>query len=239
MISIVIPTYNEIDNITRLIPKISGVLEGQKYELIIVDDNSPDGTADAVQKLSKDYPITILKRNGKLGLASAVLHGFQYAKGDILGVIDADLQHPPEYMKEFIYSVSNEYDIVIGSRYVEGGKIEGWSKFRYLVSKGAILLSRPLTSIKDPVSGYFFLKRDVIDKISFNPIGYKILLEILIKGSYDTVGEIPYTFKIRKKGKSKLGRCEYIDYLKLLYSLYKFRSKRMLSILSRDLNDGE
>lgn len=229
MISIVIPTYNEKDNITKLITKISNTLEGYEYELIVVDDDSPDGTAEIVEELSKNYPITVLRRNEKLGLASAILHGFQYAKGDILGVIDADLQHPPEYIKKFVHVVNNGCDIAIGSRYTEGGRIEGWSMFRHIVSKGAILLSRPLTNIKDPVSGYFFIKRDVIDNISFNPIGYKILLEILIKGSYDNVKEIPYTFKIRKKGKSKLGGNEYINYLKLLYHLYKFESKRILN----------
>lgn len=221
-ISVIIPTYNEKENIGKLIPAIHDILNGYEYELVIVDDNSPDGTAKVAEELSKTYPVRILKRNGKLGLASAILYGFQNSKFDILGVIDADLQHPPEYMKGFINAVKDGYDIAIGSRYVHGGKIEGWSRYRSLVSRGAIILSKPLTNIKDPTSGYFFLKKDVIKEISFSSIGYKILLEILVKGSYGNIKEIPYTFKSRQNGNSKLGNAEYINYLKLLYHLYSF-----------------
>lgn len=223
MISITIPTYNEKENIGKLIPAIHDVLNGYEYELIVVDDNSPDGTAEVAEELSKIYPIRVLKRNGKLGLASAILYGFQNSKGEILGVIDADLQHPPEYIKEFIRVTSNGYDIAIGSRYVEGGKIDGWSTYRSIVSKGAIMLSRPLTDVKDPMSGYFFIKKDVIKDASLSSIGYKILLEILTKGSYENVREVPYIFKTRQNGNSKLGKGEYINYLKLLYHLYKYR----------------
>lgn len=223
MISIIVPTYNEKDNIKMLISVIHSVLNGLNYELIVVDDNSPDGTADIAEKLSKEYPIRILKRDGKLGLASAILHGFRNAKGDVLGVIDADLQHPPEYMKYFIGTINDGYDIVIGSRYVEGGKIEGWDKFRSMISKGAIVLCKPLTNIKDPMSGYFFIKKDVIKDTIFSSIGYKLLLEILVKGSYKNVKEVPYTFKIREFGNSKLTIDEYINYIKLLYHLYGFK----------------
>lgn len=228
MISITIPTYNERKNIKELVHNIHAVLHEYDYELIIVDDNSPDGTADVAEELSKNYPIRILKREGKLGLASAILYGFQNSKGKILGVIDADLQHPPEYMKKFIRATKEEYDIVIGSRYVDGGKIENWSKYRTLISKGAILLSRPLTTVKDPTSGYFFIKKNVINGISLSPIGYKMLLEILVKCSYERVVEIPYTFKSRQNGHSKLKNGEYINYLKLLYHLYMFKLNRFI-----------
>lgn len=223
MISITIPTYNEKENIGKLIRAIHDVLGRYEYEMIVVDDNSPDGTAEVAEELSNIYPIRILKRDKKLGLASAILHGFQNSKGEILGVIDADLQHPPIYIESFIFSVFNGYDIVIGSRYIDGGKIEGWSTYRSIISKGAILLSRPLTNIKDPMSGYFFIKKNVIENITFNPIGYKILLEILTKGSYKNIEEIPYTFKVRENGDSKLDTYEYINYLKLLYHLYLFK----------------
>lgn len=226
MISVVIPTYNEKENITKLIPLMAESLSGYEYEIIVVDDNSPDHTADIVEELSNDYPIIVLRRDRKLGLASAILHGFQNGKGNILGVIDADLQHPPRYIKEFADAINNGYDIAIGSRYVEGGRIEGWSKSRYIVSRGAIMLSKPLTNIKDPMSGYFFIKRDVVSNISFSSIGYKLLLEILTKGSYDSVIEIPYTFSTRKSGNSKLGKGEYINYLNLLFDLYKFKIKK-------------
>lgn len=223
MISITMPTYNEKENIKKLIPVIDDVLNWCKYELIVVDDNSPDGTAEVAEELSNKYPVRVLKRERKLGLSSAILHGFQNSRGRILGVIDADLQHPPKYMKELIHATSNGYDIAIGSRYVEGGKTEDWSMYRSIVSKGAIMLSRPLTDIRDSTSGYFFLKKDVIKDMSFSSLGYKILLEILTKGSYENVKEIPYTFKNRQNGDSKLGKGEYVDYLKLLYHLYRFK----------------
>ena len=228
MISVIVPTYNEKENIRKLVPAVHKILSGHEHELIVVDDNSPDGTAEVVEELSKDYPVRVLRRSGKLGLASAVLHGFKHAKGDFLGVIDADLQHPPECMEGFVCAVMNGHDIAVGSRYVNGGSLEGWSKFRSLVSKGAILLSRPLTDVKDPMSGFFFIKRNVIEGVSFCPTGYKILLEILAKGSYKNVKEVPYTFKVREHGKSKLDIWEFVNYLKLLYHLYRYRLKRIL-----------
>ncbi len=228
MISVIVPTYNEKENIKKLVPAVDKILCEHEYELIVVDDNSPDGTAEAVEEMSRKYPVRVLKRSGKLGLASAILHGFQHAKGEVLGVIDADLQHPPEYLEGFALAVLNGQDIAVGSRYVSGGKIEGWSKYRYLVSRGAVMLSKPLTDVKDPMSGYFFIKRKVIKGVSFNPTGYKILLEILAKGSYEHVKEIPYTFKVREQGKSKLDMREYANYIKLLYSLYGFKLKKTL-----------
>jgi len=227
-ISVVIPTYNEAENIKKLIPKIDEVLKNYDYEIIVVDDSSPDGTAKIANRLSKQYPVRVLKREKKLGLASAILYGFKNANGDVLGVIDADLQHPPEYMKEFIRAIEDGYDIAIGSRYVEGGRIEGWSWTRKMISKGAIMLAKPLIrGIKDPISGYFFLKKNVIDGIEFNPTGYKLSLEILVKGEWERVKEIPYIFKKRRVGKSKLDKREIFKYLKLLTHLYKYRIKKV------------
>lgn len=223
IVSVIVPTYNERENIRNLIPIISENLRDFEHEIIVVDDNSPDGTAMVVEELSKDYHVKVLKRSGKLGLASAVVHGFKHARGDYLGVIDADLQHPPEQLKDFVINVMNGSDVAVGSRYTTGGNTEGWSTFRTIVSRGATLLSKPLTKVKDPMSGYFFLKRKVIKNISFEPTGYKILLEILTKGAYNKVKEIPYTFRIRTIGKSKLGVGEFSSYLKLLYQLYGFK----------------
>ena len=228
MISIIVPTYNEKRNIIKLIPNIYRTLEEYEHEIVVVDDNSPDGTAKVAKELSKNYPVKVLRRSGKLGLASAILHGFKHAEGDILGVIDADMQHPPECIKDFVQAILSGYDLAVGSRYMRGRNIQGWSRLRLLVSKGAIMLSKPLTDVNDPMSGYFFLRRKVIKGITFNPIGYKILLEILVKGCYNNIKEVPYTFKIRENGKSKLGIVEYINYLKLLYHLYGFRLKRLL-----------
>lgn len=228
-VSIVIPTYNERENIQKLIPLVADNLSEYNYEIIVVDDSSPDGTGAVVKELSKSYCVKIIERSGKMGLSSAVIEGFKASKGKYIGVIDADLQHPPEYIKNFILAVSNGKDIAVGSRYSDGGKIVGFNKFRSLVSRGAVLLSKPLTDVKDPMSGYFFLKRKVIEAISFNPMGYKILLEILVKGSYNKVKEIPYSFKTRENGESKLDTGEYINYMKLLYHLYGFKLKSVLN----------
>jgi len=225
MISIVSPTYNESENIRLLIKRISQVMSGREYEIIVVDDNSPDGTEGVAKELSKKYPVKILVRNGKFGLASAILTGFEHAKGNILGVIDADLQHPPEYLLEFVKAIEQRgYDVAVGSRYVNGGGIEGWSKKRLLTSKVAVLLAKPLLrGVKDPMSGFFFLKRSVIEGVRLNPTGYKLGLEILVKGNYNKVKEIPYTFKQRKNGASKLNKAEILSYLRLLKDLYLYK----------------
>lgn len=229
MISIVTPTYNESENIGLLIERISQVMSDRKYEIIVVDDNSSDGTVEIAKALSKYYPVKIIVRNGKFGLASAVLKGFELAKGNILGVIDADLQHPPEYLLEFVKALEHDgCDVAVGSRYTNGGGIEGWSKKRLLTSKVAVLLSKPLVKgIKDPMSGFFFLKRRVIEGVMLNPTGYKLGLEILVRGNYKKLKEIPYVFKRRKNGASKLNKTEILSYLRLLKDLYLYKIGRV------------
>jgi dolichol-phosphate mannosyltransferase len=229
IISIVSPTYNESENIRLLVKRISQVMSNREYEIIVVDDNSPDGTEKVAKDLSKEYPVRTLVRNGKLGLASAILTGFDHARGNIIGVIDADLQHPPEYLLEFVKAIEqNDCDIAIGSRYTLGGGIEGWSRKRLLTSKIAVLLATPLVrGVRDPMSGFFFLKKSVIEGVKLNPTGYKLGLEILIKGNYKKVKEIPYTFKPRKNGASKLNKGEILSYLSLLKNLYLHKIARL------------
>jgi dolichol-phosphate mannosyltransferase len=229
IISIVSPTYNESENIRLLVKRISQVMSNREYEIIVVDDNSPDGTEKVAKDLSKEYPVRTLVRNGKLGLASAILTGFDHARGNIIGVIDADLQHPPEYLLKFVKAIEqNDCDIAIGSRYTKGGGIEGWSRKRLLTSKIAVLLATPLVrGIRDPMSGFFFLKKSVIEGVKLNPTGYKLGLEILIKGNYKKVKEIPYTFKPRKNGASKLNKSEILSYLNLLKDLYLHKITRL------------
>jgi dolichol-phosphate mannosyltransferase len=228
MISIVTPTYNERENIRLLIEGISQAMSGRKYEIIVVDDNSSDGTGEIAKQLSKDYPVKILMRNGKFGLASAILTGFEHAKGKIIGVIDADLQHPPEYLLEFVKAIEQgDCDVAVGSRYTNGGGIDGWTKKRLLTSKVAVLLAKPLVGgVHDPMSGFFFLKRSVIEGVRLNPTGYKLGLEILVKGKYRKLKEIPYTFKQRKNGASKLNKSEIFSYLRLLKDLYLYKIGR-------------
>jgi len=221
-LSLIIPTYNERENLETLVRRLHHCLSPHNHEFIIVDDNSPDGTSKLARELSTEYPIRIITRKYKRGLASAIVDGFREATGEIVGVIDADLQHPPEVIGELIEQMSG-FDIAIASRYVENGRLEGWSSFRRLVSKTAIFLSRPLTQVKDPLSGYFLAKANIVNDIKFDPIGYKVLLEVLVKGNYRQVKEVPYTFQVRVNGHSKLGFREYTNYLKLLFRLYQHK----------------
>jgi len=228
-ISVVVPTYQEKQNIKPLIERVGAALAGQDYEILVVDDNSPDGTAESAASLANSYPVRVIKREGVRGLGTAILEGFGNARGDMMGVIDADLQHPPEALPELVAAIENGADVAIASRYVRGGRIEGWPFLRRLVSKGAILLARPLTKVRDPMSGYFMLTRGAVEGKGFSSQGYKLLLEILVKGSYRRVKEVPYTFGSRHAGKSKLNSAEYVRYLGLLFNLYLYKARQVLA----------
>ncbi|MCS7385825.1 MAG: polyprenol monophosphomannose synthase [archaeon GB-1867-005] len=223
-ISIIIPTYNERENLPQLIQRIETAMNNQDHEIIIVDDNSPDGTGQLAEQLAKQYGnIKVIHRFAKMGLATAILTGIKHAEGDIIAVMDADLQHPPELLPKLHQAMLKGNDIAIASRYTKGGKIEGWSLKRKIISKGAIALAHlflPQTrKIKDPMSGYFTLKKELLQGIELNPTGYKILLEIVAKTKPKKIAEIPYTFKPRTKGKSKLSMKEIAHYIKHLTKL--------------------
>jgi len=226
-VSIILPTYNERENIVKLIPQLHEALARAsiKYEIIVVDDNSPDGTAEAARELGKTYPVTVIVRPGKLGLASAVIEGFKHSRGEIVVVMDADLQHPPEIVPTLVEKVREGYDIAIASRYIPGGRIESWSILRKVLSRGAIILAHILLprtrGIKDPVSGFFAFKRQVLENTELDPVGYKILLEILVRGKWKRAVEVPYTFKPRASGRSKLNLKEILNYLRHLLKLLR------------------
>ncbi len=219
-LSLIIPTYNEKENIQELIRKIQKEFDENKIdgEIIIVDDNSQDGTGNILEELKKKQNnIKVIHRNGKLGLSSAVLEGWKIADGEVLGVMDADLSHPPEKIKELFLTIEKgEADFTIGSRYVLGGKIKGWNFKRKLMSKTATLLARVYTKVKDPMTGFFMIKKDCIKNKEINPKGFKILLELIIKADYKKIKEIPITFVNRVEGKSKAGTKEIFDYLQNL-----------------------
>ena len=202
-LSIVIPTYNERENIAELIEGIEGALRGVNFEIVIVDDNSPDGTAEVAESLNGRYGnIVILRRPTKLGLASAIVAGMKASKGEVVAVMDADLQHPPDLLPKILSEISAGRDVVVASRYAAGGRIKGWSLARRIVSKGAIQLARLLLPevkrVKDPVSGYFMLKRELLEGLKFEAVGYKFLTELLVKKPKARVAEVPYTFKPRR-----------------------------------------
>jgi len=220
-VSIIVPTYNERENISKLLNRIFSIFRKNKIngEVIIVDDNSPDGTGLLAKKLIKKYRnLKVLHRKEKMGLSSAILDGLKIMNGKILGVMDADLSHPPEMIPLMLDIMKNENaDFVIGSRYVRGGKIKGWDFYRKTVSKVGTLLSKIFTNVKDPMSGFFLIKSKCVKGIQFNPTGFKICLEFIIKANYNKIIEVPITFIERKKGKTKIGFKEYFNYLHHLY----------------------
>ncbi|MEM0277907.1 polyprenol monophosphomannose synthase [Pyrobaculum sp.] len=234
IISIVVPTYNEAKNVPILVERIHKALSGMKYEILIIDDNSPDGTAEVARKLSEKYPVKVVVRPGKLGLSSAVIEGFKRAKGDYIVVMDADLQHPPEVIPQMVHKLSEGYDIVIASRYVRGGRDLGLRGWRKLVSWGARALAWLLLpntrGVKDVMSGFFALRRSrVPGEVRLR--GYKILLAILNQ-ERQRVAEIPYTFDRRIFGYSKLNFKEYLNYIADILKLSRYFTLKYIAIAS-------
>ncbi len=232
IITIIIPTYNEKENLPVLVNSIFNVFHGNclQGEIIIVDDNSPDGTGKIADELSsKDNKVKVLHRKGKDGLSSAVMEGFRHAGGKIIGVMDADMSHPPEVIPELVRQIRDgNSEIVIASRYKKNENIKEWPISRKIISRGATILAKPLAHVSDPMSGFFFFRKNIIDGVELSPIGYKIMLEILVKGKYDRnkVMEIPFTFRDRYKGESKLNWKEHLNYLHHLLKLYAFTIKK-------------
>jgi len=233
--SIIIPTFNEKENIEPLFDNIFNVFNKHDIdgELIIVDDDSDDGTADLVRGLSDRYNVKLIVRKNEKGLASACIKGFEQASGDIFIVMDADLQHPPEKIPELIDSIEKGADIAIGSRYVDGGSLGDWPVSRKIISKGASgianILFKEIKDVKDKQSGFFGFKKDVIDNVELKPKGYKILLEILVLGNYKEINEVGYRFGLRKSGESKLKSKIIFSYLLHLMSLFK-KSGKLLKL---------
>jgi len=227
-ISVVIPTYKEAENIPHIAAAIDESLTaaGLDYEIVFVDDHSMDGSVEAVKKLQQSLPVRILVRKDTRGLSSAVLHGIEHSTGKIIVVMDADLSHPASAIPKMIELLeSNENDFVVGSRYAEGGSIhKEWGLFRKINSRLPSLLVVPLTPIKDPMSGFFAFKRaDMPPKDRLSPIGYKIGLEIYVKGFFTKPGEVPIHFSERKYGESKLTLKEQLFFLRHLRRLFQYR----------------
>ncbi|RLG60929.1 glycosyltransferase family 2 protein [Candidatus Geothermarchaeota archaeon] len=230
VLSIIIPTYNEAENIPELMSRMKKALRGVKHEIIVVDDNSPDNTAEIARRLGAK----VLVRPKKMGLTTAFLDGLKIATGDYVCLMDADLQHPPEILPKMLKEALNGADIVIASRYVKGGGIEGLNWLRRFISRIARFLAYfflpKIRKIKDPISGAFIIKKDVVEGVNFSTRGYKALLEILVKAKYGKVTEVPYVFKKRLKGKSKLGVQELLEYLRLLLTLTDYRVLKFMCV---------
>ncbi len=271
-LSVIIPTYNESENILNLLGSIKEKIPTSlSAEVIVVDDDSPDRTGELAESYSQNlersnvevkdagYPdaeisrggkyassgktqfsISVINRDGKQGLASAIMEGVRSSRGQYILVMDADLSHSPEVIPRMVDELSNpDVDIVVASRYIRGGSIIGWPFKRRLISKGAVKIAkyglRLNKKVTDPMSGFFAVKRHIIENLEIDSAGYKILLEILVKSGSARVKEIPYTFTNRKAGKSKLDNAVIWDYVKAVYSLYRYgrTSGKAMSWLNR------
>ncbi len=228
-LGLVIPTLNEAGNIPILLNRLSDAAASASVdcEFIVVDDGSTDGTAEVAATCATTDPrVRVFVRNGELGLAGAVIHGWTHTDADLLGVIDADLQHPPELLPELVRPVLDGSDIAIASRYVAGNgeSVTDWNKFRLFVSRCSTLLATaPMRSrglnIKDPLSGYFVVRRRCLEALRLQPEGFKILLEILVKGKIRNATEVPFHFATRQSGKSKADLKVALQYFALLGKL--------------------
>jgi dolichol-phosphate mannosyltransferase len=223
--SIVIPTYNEAAGIGKLLDALDSTFRANALdgEIIVVDDNSPDGTGRIVDDLSTRLPVRCLHRSGKLGLSSAVIDGWANARAEsvALGAMDADFSHDVAALPKMVAALeSGEYGLAVGSRYVAGGGIANWPARRVITSRVACWLARPLTRVKDVTSGYFLVRRDALAGVSLDPIGFKIGLEVIAKARYGKAIEIPYVFTDRVQGVSKLNQREIFNYVKQLARLY-------------------
>ena len=231
-VSIIIPTYNESENIIQVLKSIGEHLpEDIATEVIVVDDNSPDGTGKIVDDYINDeqnkieYTADIIHRKTKSGLSSAILDGIEHSSGEIIVVMDSDFSHPPKIIPRLIEEIKiSNCDIVIASRFVTGGAIEGWSIKRKLISKTAKGIAKAGLGVNesDPMSGFFAFRRKILDGIKLDAIGYKVLLEILVKTKDIKIKEIPYTFTNRTLGSSKLDSSTMLDYVRAVWKLYRY-----------------
>jgi dolichol-phosphate mannosyltransferase len=226
--SIIIPTYNESANLPALLERIARALSASPhaYEIVVADDDSPDRTWELAESLRGAYPqLRVIRRAGKeKGLSPAVLDGWSEARGEILGVMDADLQHPPELLPQLLAVFDDPgVDVVVASRYMPDAAKLKWNPVRKWISRGASNLAQavlpPQAQVTDPMSGYFFLRRRVLEGAPMQAKGYKILLALLCHGRYDRVAEVPYVFGRRHGGQSKLGAMVMRDYLSQLWKL--------------------
>ncbi len=240
--SLIVPTYNESKNLGKLVEILTQLLNNyfnENYELIIVDDDSPDLTWQVGLDLMSSYPqLRIMRRQGEKGLSTAVIRGWQASQGEILGVIDGDLQHPPETLIQMLEQMEKGADLVVASRHVEGGGVSDWGFVRRVLSRGAqmiglLILPSVIGRVSDPMSGYFMVRRSAIANYPMNPLGYKILIEVLGRGNIETVAEVGYVFQERQEGESKVTWRQYVDYI---LHLLRLRSRGRLTKIREKLS---
>lgn len=230
-VSVVIPTYNEADNLPELLSRLADVLSQRNYEIVVVDDNSPDGTWRIAEEAAADNPrIRVVRRLDESGLSSAILRGIQETQGVAIAVIDGDLQHDEKVLPAMFSEVLAGADVCIGSRKAEGGGYGEWSMARRLVSWGATVIAKTATRIQvtDPMSGFFVVSRDYFESVgeALNPRGFKVLLELLARGEPKQIAEVGYVFRERVQGETKLNGGVVYEYL---LSIIDLRLGRVIS----------
>ena len=224
-LSLVLPTYNEASHIITVVEQVIAALESVpalSYEIIIVDDDSPDRTWERALDLSHRYPqVRAIRRQGERGLATAVLRGWQIARGEVFGVMDADMQHPPQTTAELWRAMSHGADLAAASRYLEGGGVSDWILPRRIISRcaqllGLIVLPEVTGKVSDPMSGFFMVRRSALEGLELKPLGYKILMEVLARGDVGKISEVPYVFRERAERASKVSAAVCAQYLEHL-----------------------
>jgi dolichol-phosphate mannosyltransferase len=227
-LTMVLPTYNERDRIAELVGQLFVVCASHHLdlELVIVDDNSPDGTGAIADDLAGRYRVRVIHRAGKLGLGTAVVAGFEVASAPVVGVMDADFSHPPALVPRMFQTfTSTGADLVVASRYVRGGSTPDWPFSRRLLSRSACLLARPLSPVRDAASGFFLIRSDVARGATIKAGGFKICLELIMRSAATRLVEVPYRFEDREQGESKMSLREAAGYLIQLRDLYVLRLK--------------
>jgi dolichol-phosphate mannosyltransferase len=225
-VTVIVPTYKEVENLPHLIDRLGKVRQdsGIELDVLIMDDNSGDGSAELIAARPETW-VQIVVRTTDRGLSPSVIDGLRLATGDVLVCMDADLSHPPEAIPKMLRKLEEGADFVIGSRYVDGGSTsDDWGFVRWLNSRVATVLARPLTNARDPMAGFFSLRRTTFEAgHDFNPVGYKIGLELIVKCRCERVVEVPIHFEDRQLGKSKLTMRQQLLYIKHLRRLYTFK----------------
>src|SRR4051812_27258093 len=222
--TIVIPTYNERDRLSVLLERIFDACGRDELgvEVIIVDDNSADGTGAVADEWARRRPVRVIHRPGKLGLGSAVLEGFAAARTEIVGVMDADLSHPPELLPRLFRTMQEgQFDLTVASRYVAGGGTSNFPIGRWLLSRAGCWLARPLTPVRDAMSGFFLIRRNQLDEFRTSVKGFKIGLELFVRSRPRRLAEVGYIFVGRSVGESKMSVAEGTGFLRQLTSLYR------------------
>lgn len=225
-VSVVLPTYNEAESLPVIVPRIVQTLAqaGIRCEVIVVDDNSPDGTASIAQALAREFPVRVQKRETERGLATAVLAGFAMSEAPVCVVMDADGSHPVDALPAMVRMIeSDKADIVVGSRHVQGGGSRDWPVFSQLKSKLAAALAFGVTSMTDPTTGFMAVRRSLLGALHLDPVGWKIVLETVVKAAPVRVAEVPIIFADRELGESKQSLRVFLSYLVHLGKLYTHR----------------